>query len=883
MIALKQGCLALTSTPLVGEQQWQGLLVILDILGNILRSLERDNPGSNIKGFRSDLVEVYDRIVSAQGEPELWTSTLTWFLSNGWYGISRHLIGFLESAPKNLNQEILNELQLNLDTLHQQLISMQRNLKLLVPWLDRIDQPPRVLSRVDKASFEAWQEFLDSLPMTIPTLGSAASSFDQIKIALLRLEPQFVNVPTSAEDIQEAHDWCQGLAQDLSAAKLRAEALLIGFTDLAKQADATVGAMDFRFLFDEQRQVFHIGYNVNTEEMDANFYDLLASEARIASLIAIAKGDVPQSHWQHLGRPVTQINGNQVLLSWSGTMFEYLMPALLLRNYPGTFLSDSCYTAINAQKSYSLHKHIPWGVSESGFYAFDANMNYQYRAFGVPDLGYKRDLPDDSVIAPYASLIGLSLQPQAVLNNIEHLENMKMLGRYGLYEALDFTPARLPPGQEHAIVQSYMAHHQGMILMAACNYLLEDVMVQRFHADKRIQSVELLLQEKVPQNPHIEYPHPEEISGVRSSHRFVVAAPWRVPVDTPIPQVHVLSQGSYRVLITNSGSGYSQWGDLALTRWRADTTLDNWGTWIYIKDLDSGKVWSVTSQPTGSPPEGQEVLYYPHKAEFRSNEQGISSHTEITVGADDIEIRRVTLLNDTDHPRRLMLTSYGEVVLAPQDVDRRHPAFNKIFIESEYLPLENTLLFNRRPRSADEKEIYLAHTLVVEPGHKVTGGYDSDRSRFLGRGRTVRNPISLEKSDNPLIKATDETLDPIFSLSQEIEIKAHARTQIAFLTLVAPSRKDALEQVTHYQSHARINRAFDEARAHGEEELADLGLTSPNIENIQKLLSLLLYPVESLRASPEVLAENSKGQSGLVGVWDLRRLSNFIGACKRRG
>ena len=355
--------------------------------------------------------------------------------------------------------------------------------------------------------------------------------------------------------------------------------------------------MDFRFLFNEHRQLFHIGYTPSAERLDPSYYDLLASESRIASLIAIAKGDVPQSHWQHLGRPVTEVNGRQVLLSWSGTMFEYLMPTLFAKNYAGTFLSDSCYAALDAQMSYGQEQQVPWGISESGYYAFDLDQNYQYRAFGVPDLGYKRDLPDDLVITPYASLMGLSLQPQAVLKNMAHLEQLNMLGRFGFYEALDYTKTRLPAGQAHATVQSYMAHHQGMILLAACNFLLDDVMVERFHADEHIQSVELLLQEKIPQNPPLEFPHTDEPADLLEGVRWVNSAPWRVPVDSPIPQAHVLSQGDTSVMITNAGGGFSQWREFALTRWHADTTLDQWGTWIYVQDRESGALWSATCQP----------------------------------------------------------------------------------------------------------------------------------------------------------------------------------------------------------------------------------------------------------------------------------------------
>ena len=397
--------------------------------------------------------------------------------------------------------------------------------------------------------------------------------------------------------------------------------------------------MDFRFLFNEKRRLFHIGYTPNAERLDPNYYDLLASESRIASLVAIAKGDVPLSHWQQLGRPITQVDGKQVLLSWSGTMFEYLMPTLFIKNYARTFLSESCNTAINAQIGYGRENKVPWGISESGYFAFDLGQHYQYRAFGVPDLGYKRDLPDDLVIAPYASLIGLSLQPLEVVKNIEHLERLKLLGRFGLYEAVDFTKTRLPDGKAYAIVQSYMAHHQGMILLAACNYLSDNLMVERFHTDEYIQSVELLLQEKIPQNPPLEYPHTDEALQLAQVARRVKSEPWRVPVDTPSPQVHVLSQGDTSTLITNSGGGFSQWRGVALTRWSADSTLDQWGQWIYVQDCDSGALWSSTCQPiisepnyvnTEAPTQDQEVLFYPHKVEFQRSDNDITLRTEIT-------------------------------------------------------------------------------------------------------------------------------------------------------------------------------------------------------------------------------------------------------------
>jgi len=858
LITLKQGCLALTDMPLLSEKRWQGLLVILDILAEALQALEKNNPHASLESFEVELTSICERVSAIQNQPAEWVVTLAWLSGEGWERVSHRLMELLESHP-NLNIESLNEFQIYLDLLHHQLQDMQRSLDLFAPWLSRLDAAPAPFMQTP-----AWQDFRNSLPAELPTLGQAGAEYERIKTALNLCKAQLRYSPGSSTGQDEAaHEWCQKLEADLLTARMTVTPLLIGFRDLAEQANAAVTGMDFRFLFHERRQVFHIGYNASTEQLDPSYYDLLASEARIASLIAIAKGDVPHSHWQHLGRPVTKVNGKQVLLSWSGTMFEYLMPTLFIKNYAGTFLSDSCYVALDAQMDYGQEQQVPWGISESGYFAFDVNLNYQYQAFGVPDLGYKRELHDDLVIAPYASLLGLSLQPQAVLENMARLEQLNMLGRFGFYEALDYTKTRLPADQAYAIVQSYLAHHQGMILMAACNYLSDDVMVKRFHADEHIQSVELLLQEKIPQNPPIEYPHPDEPVDLPEGVRLVSSAPWRVPLDSPIPQVHVLSQGDTSVLITNAGGGFSQWREFALTRWHADTTLDQWGTWIYLQDRESGALWSATCQPIGCSSEYQEVLFYPHKAEFQRSENGISLRTGITVSTDGVEIRRVNILNDSDRPRRLKLTSYGEVVLATQATDRRHPAFNKLFIESEYLPQENALLFQRRPRSADEKPVVLVHAMVIEAGRKVTGDHESDRAQFLGRSQTMHTPLALQNANRHLSGTTGGTLDPILSLAQEIDLMPHAKTRVTFLTLAAPSRAEALERLSHYQSGMDIYRAFDDARVQSERELLELGLNAYAIENIQRLLSALLYPTGVLRASPHILAQNEKGQSGL--------------------
>ncbi|RJP47823.1 MAG: cellobiose phosphorylase, partial [Anaerolineaceae bacterium] len=473
LITLRQGCLTMADTPLLDDKQWQGLLVILDILSEVLQALEKNNPHASIESFEVELTSIYKRVSAVQNQPSAWKMTLDWLSGEGWERVSRRLMELLERHP-HLQRESLTELQHYLDLMHLHLQSMQRSLDLFAPWFKYLDAPAEIMSQMP-----AWQDFCNTLPVELPALGRAAEMYERIRASLQHFQVQ--------PGDEAGHAWLQQLDADLSSAHLTIAPLMIGYRDLAEQANIAVTDMDFRFLFSEHRQLFHIGYTPSAERLDPSYYDLLASESRIASLIAIAKGNVPQSHWQHLGRPVTEVNGKQVLLSWSGTMFEYLMPTLFTKNYLGTFLSDSCYAALDAQVSYGQEQKVPWGISESGYYAFDLDQHYQYRAFGVPALGYKRDLPDDLVITPYASLLGLSLQPREVLENMARLKRLNMLGRFGFYEALDYTKTRMSDGQTHAIVQSYMAHHQGMILLAACNFLMGDVMVKRFHADAHIQ------------------------------------------------------------------------------------------------------------------------------------------------------------------------------------------------------------------------------------------------------------------------------------------------------------------------------------------------------------------------------------------------------------
>ncbi|TEU15606.1 MAG: hypothetical protein E3J21_12770 [Anaerolineales bacterium] len=881
LLALRQGCLALPHEPVLRWQCWQGLLDTLDMLAEIVQGVKGGGVETMVAPLEAHLAHIHQQVLAVQDDPAIWAPLLTELSDDGWQELDRLLMSLVESGSRILDAAPLNDLHIWSERVYHHLLSMRNELDMLLPWLGPLSRPPALFAQAetDRAITDAWQALQDALPTT-PRLDEVPEVCKAGRARLDQLQGLLANGvgPTDqarpacpersrgelVEQVQEARAWCVRLSEGLDSAHMAAESLLIGLQDLGEQAEAYFEAMDFSFLFDTRRQVFHIGYNVTAEIMDRNYYDLLASEARLTSLLAIAKGDVPQSHWLHLSRPFTRINGARALLSWSATMFEYLMPPLLMRSYEGTLMYKTCGAVVDRQIAYGHQRHVPWGISESGYYRFDAGMSYQYRAFGVPGLGFKRGLEQDLVISPYASLLALPLRPRAVMQNIAELMKRQMLGRYGFFEAIDYTPSRLPSGQESAIVCSYMAHHQGMIFLSILNYLQDEVMVDRFHADPRVQSAELLLYEQLPQQVPIEYPHPEESGPVSPLQTLPTATPWQVPMRAALPQVHYLSNGRYSVLITSAGTGYSQWQEMDLTRWRADTSLDTWGTWVYVQDRDSGALWSGGYQPTAVTPQSQEVLFYTYKAELRRKDHDISLRMEVTVSPDDdVEIRRITLTNGSNRLRRLTLTSYGEVVLAPRTADRRHPAFNKLFIESEYLPELNALLFHHRPRSADETPVYMAHLIVVRQGQEVTGAHESERTHFLGRGQTLRSPVALHKDGHGLSSTTGATLDPIMAIGQDIDLKPHATVEVAYITLAATSREEALALAHRYQAWIRIRQAFGRAHDYNRQELRQLDLGTAELERIQQLLSVLLYPHAALRAAPATLAANTKGQPGL--------------------
>ena len=645
----------------------------------------------------------------------------------------------------------------------------------------------------------------------------------------------------------------------------RAAARLAAIEQLVDEC-RSLAEMDFTFLFDESRDLFAIGYNVSSRRRDGSYYDLLASEARLASFLTIAQGQVGQEHWFALSRMLTKTGGETALLSWSGSMFEYLMPLLVMPGYENTLLDQTCRAVVRRQIEYGRQRGVPWGISECGYNAIDVHMTYQYRAFGVPGLGLKRGLAEDLVIAPYASFLALMVAPEAACRNLERLEREGYLGSCGLYEAIDFTPSRLPRGAARAVVRQFMAHHEGMSLLAAAWLLHDRPMQRRFAADPMLRAADLLLQERVPKAGVPVFPHVAEASATRTASAEEQGT-MQVFTDAGIsaPEVKLLSNGRYHVMITSAGGGYSRWHDLALTRWREDFTRDNWGMFCYLRDLDGGAYWSTAWQPTLKPSRGYEAIFTQARAEFRRRDDKIDTHTEISVSPeDDVELRRVTITNRSDVARTIELTSYAEVVLAPLEHDLAHPAFSSLFVQTELVPGRQAIVCTRRPRSASERPPWLVHLMTVQGTTQGSASYETDRLKFIGRGRTPAAPWALERAGR-LSGSQGPVLDPVISIRHVICLEPNEIARVDLVTGAAESREAITTIMEKYYDPRLGDRVFELAWTHSNILLRQLNCSERDAQAYGRLAGSAIYASARRRANAAVLARNRRGQSGLWG------------------
>ncbi len=699
----------------------------------------------------------------------------------------------------------------------------------------------------------------------IPTLRELA----RLDVACL----QAIEHRLGSVTMHEERAWADGLQRLIAKASQRARDRIAAVEGLARQA-SHFASVEYDFLFDKGCHLLAIGYNVGERRRDSSYYDLLASEARLCSFVAIAQGQLQQEHWFALGRLLTTAGGGPVLVSWSGSMFEYLMPLLVMPTYEHTLLDQTCRAAVERQIQYGRQRGVAWGMSESGYNTIDVHLNYQYRAFGVPGLGLKRGLADDVVIAPYASALALMVAPEEACLNLQRLAAEGVEGPFGLYEAIDYTPSRLPRGQSSAVVRSYMAHHEGMSLLSLAYLLLDRPMQKRFESDPLFQATMLLLQERIPKATAF-YSHTAELSDLRTTFGDAEMPVRRFSSPhTPIPEVQLLSNGRYHVMITNAGGGYSRWKDLAVTRWREDSTCDNWGTFCYIRDVESGEFWSTAYQPTLKQSKNYEVIFSEGRAEFRRRDHDVETYTEIVVSPeDDIELRRTRITNDSRTSRTIEITSYAEVVLASSAADALHPAFSNLFVQTEIIPERQAILCTRRPRSLDEHSPWMCHLMTVHGADIGTMSYETDRLQFIGRGRTAADPQAMRGSGarqgthdaTALSGSEGSVLDPIVAIRCQITLDPEESATIDMVSGVGDTRDVCLALVEKYHDRRLANRVFDLAWTHSQVVMRQLNATEADAQLYGRLASSVLYANSSLRADPSDLIKNRRGQSGLWG------------------
>jgi len=676
--------------------------------------------------------------------------------------------------------------------------------------------------------------------------------------------PTLAALPGYCEAALAAGDDREHLVSEALTTAAEQAQLLTGRLDaLASQAKAMFDAMDFGFLYVADRQLLSIGFRVDEATMDSDLYDLLASESRLASFIAIAKGDVPAKHWFRLGRTMAPINGGSGLISWSGSMFEYLMPSLIMRAPAGSLLEQTNRLIVWRQAQYGAQLGVPWGISESAYNARDLDSNYQYSSFGVPDLGYKRGLGDSIVIAPYASGLGAMVDPAAALKNYRSMTTLGARGDYGWYEAIDYTRSHLPEGVKFAIIRSFMAHHQGMTLVSIANALFDGRMRERFHAEPIVQAAELLLQERMPRDvalarlPSEQAAAAEVVGPVQETRRRYTSA------HSPVPRTHLLSNGRYSVMVTARGSGYSRWRDVAVTRWREDTTSDGWGGFVFLRDTNGGMTWSAAYQPMVIEPDRYAVSFTEDRAEIVRDDTMLNTTMVVMVSSeDDAEVRRVTITNSGTRERIVDVTSYAELSLARPADDIAHPAFAKLFVKTEYVPHLDALLATRRQRSIADPLIWAAHLAVVDGEWSPDIQFETDRARFLGRGRTVRNSAAITDSW-PLSNTVGAILDPVFSLRRRLTLKPGATARIDFWTVVADSRDAVLALADKHREAIAFDRAAAMAWTQAQMQLRHLCIGPEEAHLFQRLAGHILYSDATLRVPAEAITSGLRRVSTL--------------------
>lgn len=816
LLTLRQGLFALPSQPVISNQNFEGIKTTVEVVKRYLNTAN--------DAMLMDISTYLERILAEDARS----------LST----IDQHLDQLIRLTEKLFQAPDLGQLAVQwLDRLMRQIKDIKSDLRAQISWIDLLPIPTD-LSQL---------QVLDKIPTIqtiIPLVATAINAIDKLETITLPISIQTYLIQ---------------LRESIKNGKVESERTIDQIVRLGHQCEQ-LSTVSYDFLFDSNTSLLSIGFNTEDQRRDEGFYDLLASEARLGIFVGIAQGKLPQESWFSMGRLLTNSGSDPILLSWSGSMFEYLMPLLVMPSYKNTLLYQSAKATVKLQIAYGKKRDIPWGISESGYNAVDASLNYQYKAFGVPGLGLKRGLEEELVIAPYASMMALMVSLGKSCENLQVLSANGFEGEFGFYEAIDYTPSRLPRGKDYGIIESYMVHHQGMGFLSLSYALLDKPMHKRFLSELRFQATILLLQEKIPRATQF-FAHTAELNivpnvRVENSSRSIPTP------NTVVPEIQLLSNSRYVVMLTNAGGGYSRWKDLAVSRWREDTTLDNMGIFCYIKDVSTGRFWSNTYQPTLQVPQSYEAIFSQGQVEFRRMDDGIITKTQIVISPeDDMELRRIKLTNKSTVTKVMEVTSYAEVVLASHASDEAHPAFSNLFVQTEILEDQKAILCTRRARSKDETPPWMFHLMDVYGAEVEAISFETDRMEFIGRGNTLVHPQCLDKS--LLSGKSGAVLDPILAIRYKIHLKPEQTVAFDLIFGVAETREGCEGLLRKYKDHNLRKRALELSWTHAQVMLRQINATDSDALIFDSLASSIIYPHPKLRAEAPVIQSNSRGQSSL--------------------
>ena len=658
------------------------------------------------------------------------------------------------------------------------------------------------------------EQMLDRFDKTLCTLGRLARHrghflnwYDTGNLeALLPLYVSTVDSGNLCIHLLAVAGACEAIAGDAKAQT--ADPVRARLREVAAQCRQLAMAAEFGFLYDTRRRLFHIGYRTGDQQLDGSYYDLLASEARQASLWAIAKGDVPANHWAALGRPFYAVGTRAGLRSWSGSMFEYLMPGLVLDEPAGSALASASLAAVREQRAFASQHDVPWGMSECAYAASDHTLAYQYAPQGVPRLALRRTPPDDLVVAPYATALAALCVPQAAAANLRRLQALGARKDWGFMEALDYSPERQTDSSRFAPVQTFMAHHQGMSLVALSNVLLGNVVRRWTMADARIAAVAPLLQERVPSEvARLLDPPP---AWVRDRRADPAAGASRdvVPGENALQPTQLLSNGQYSVTLRANGAGWSRFAGADVSRWRDDALRDAYGSFFYLRRVAGTAPVSITQHPAPDPAAHYKASFHADRVVLEAAWPDLRTCCTVWVSPeDDIELRRIEVWNTSAQAVDLELISMFEVVLAAARADEAHPAFTNLFVTADWRAQEHALYFARRPRLADEEGLHAVHFVAHADDQLLSVQPQTDRARWLGRGHDASHPLAHFEPAAVVDGEQVTGLDPLAALSMRLHLPPHGKAELVVCTAAAVDRDTLEGLVDRYRQRQLVERS----------------------------------------------------------------------------